>query len=58
MQSGEAGLAGNIISAQELERILTDHLRSMEVDQTSGDGATDDDQAIAGAQLYPLLPGG
>jgi predicted NACHT family NTPase len=33
MQSGAAGLAGNIISAGELERILTDHLRSMEVDK-------------------------
>jgi predicted NACHT family NTPase len=34
MQSGAAGLAGNIISAGELERILTDHLRSMEVDKS------------------------
>jgi predicted NACHT family NTPase len=33
MQSGAAGLAGNIISAGELEKILTDHLRSMEVDK-------------------------
>jgi predicted NACHT family NTPase len=33
MQSGAAGLAGNIISAGELEAILTDHLRSMEVDK-------------------------
>jgi hypothetical protein len=34
MQSGAAGLAGNIISAGELERILTDHLRSMELDKS------------------------
>ncbi len=33
MQSGEAGLAGNIISAQDLEAILTDYLKSIDVDQ-------------------------
>ncbi|WOD37516.1 HEAT repeat domain-containing protein [Nodosilinea sp. E11] len=33
MQSGEAGLAGNIISAQDLEAILTDYLKAIDVDQ-------------------------
>ncbi|RZM82453.1 NACHT domain-containing protein [Leptolyngbya iicbica LK] len=33
MQSGEAGLAGNIISAQDLEAILTDYLKSIDVEQ-------------------------
>ncbi|MCG8363348.1 MAG: HEAT repeat domain-containing protein [Pseudanabaenales cyanobacterium] len=33
MQSGKEGLAGNIISAQDLEAILMDHLKSMEVDK-------------------------
>ncbi len=33
MQAGEAGLAGNIISAQDLEAILTDYLKSIDVDQ-------------------------
>ncbi|MEM6837612.1 MAG: HEAT repeat domain-containing protein [Cyanobacteria bacterium P01_C01_bin.120] len=33
MQSGKAGLAGNIISAQDLEAILTDYLKSIDVEQ-------------------------
>jgi hypothetical protein len=33
MQSGEAGLAGNIISAQDLEGILTEYLKSIDIDQ-------------------------
>ncbi|MEM1292858.1 MAG: HEAT repeat domain-containing protein [Cyanobacteria bacterium P01_H01_bin.162] len=33
MQSGEAGLAGNIISAPDLEAILTDYLKSIDVEQ-------------------------
>ncbi|PZV16794.1 MAG: NTPase, partial [Leptolyngbya sp.] len=33
MQSGQDGLAGNIISAQDLEQILIDHLKSIEVDK-------------------------
>ncbi|PSN10113.1 NTPase [filamentous cyanobacterium CCT1] len=33
MQSGEAGLAGNIISAQDLETILTDFLKSIDIDK-------------------------
>jgi len=33
MQSGEAGLAGNIISAQDLEAILTDYLKSIDIDK-------------------------
>ncbi|MGG6238875.1 NACHT domain-containing protein [Nodosilinea sp. AN01ver1] len=33
MQSGKEGLAGNIISAQDLEAILTDYLKSIDVDQ-------------------------
>ncbi|MEO0397222.1 MAG: NACHT domain-containing protein, partial [Cyanobacteria bacterium P01_A01_bin.137] len=33
MQSGEAGLAGNIISAQDLEAILTEYLKSIDVEQ-------------------------
>ena len=33
MQSSEKGLAGNIISAQELEQCLSNYLRSIEVDQ-------------------------
>ncbi|MBD2232090.1 NACHT domain-containing protein [Phormidium tenue] len=33
MQSSKAGLAGNIISGQELEAILTDYLKSIDVDQ-------------------------
>ena len=34
MQSGEAGLAGNIISAQDLEAILTEYLKSIDLDQS------------------------
>ncbi|MEB3308763.1 MAG: NACHT domain-containing protein [Snowella sp.] len=33
MQSSEKGLAGNVISAKDLENILTDHLKTMEIDQ-------------------------
>ncbi|HEY9880908.1 MAG TPA: HEAT repeat domain-containing protein, partial [Leptolyngbyaceae cyanobacterium] len=33
MQSGADGLAGNIISTEDLEAILIEHLRSMEVDK-------------------------
>ncbi|MBD2460233.1 HEAT repeat domain-containing protein [Oscillatoria sp. FACHB-1407] len=33
MQSSEKGLAGNIISAADLERILTDYLKTFEVEQ-------------------------
>lgn len=35
MQSNEKGLAGNIISATDLEKILTDHLKKMEIDQAT-----------------------
>ncbi|MGJ3246777.1 MAG: NACHT domain-containing protein [Elainellaceae cyanobacterium] len=33
MQSGKEGLAGNIISAEDLETILIDHLKSIDVDK-------------------------
>ncbi len=33
MQSGEAGLAGNLISAQDLEGLLMAHLQSMQVEK-------------------------
>ncbi|MDB9525974.1 HEAT repeat domain-containing protein [Oscillatoria sp. CS-180] len=33
MQSGEAGLAGNIISAQDLEAILSEYLKSIDIAQ-------------------------
>ncbi|HLP89798.1 MAG TPA: HEAT repeat domain-containing protein [Nostocaceae cyanobacterium] len=33
MQANEKGLAGNIIKANDLERILTDYLRSLEIDK-------------------------
>ena len=32
MQASEKGLAGNLISADDLERILTDYLKTIEFD--------------------------
>ncbi|NJR32792.1 MAG: hypothetical protein HC778_08315 [Chamaesiphon sp. CSU_1_12] len=55
MQSSTKGLAGNIISAADLETILTEHLRGLIDRGEASDGGKTNDFSTPPPQFYSLL---